>query len=89
MSDNLQDGQQWHLDKRVPIALITVLLLQTFGGIWWAATLTSTVNHNTSRIERYEATYTRMGAIEQTLARIDERLKSLQSALRRRDGDGS
>ncbi len=86
MGIDQSNDRQWHLDKRVPIALISVLLIQTFGGIWWAATLTSTVGHNTSRIERYEATYSRMGAIEQTLARIDERLKSLQSAIGRRAG---
>ncbi|PLX33562.1 MAG: hypothetical protein C0605_16215, partial [Hyphomicrobiales bacterium] len=74
---------QWHLDKRVPIAMITVIAVQTFGAIWWAATLTGTVTFNTARIERFEASYSRMAAMEQTLARIDERLKSLQSVLER------
>ena len=78
--------ESWHLDKRVPIALISVLLIQTFGGIWWAATLTSTVEHNSENIKQFQTTYTRMGTIEQTLARIDERLKGLQAALRRRNG---
>ena len=34
----------WHLDKRVPIALILALGLQTFGIVWWAATINSRVD---------------------------------------------
>lgn len=29
----------WHLDKRVPIALIITLFLQLAAGIWWASSL--------------------------------------------------
>ena len=65
-----------------------MIFIQTFGAIWWAATLTGTVNFNTARIERFEASYSRMGTIEQTLARIDERLKNLQAALRRQGQGG-
>jgi len=46
----MQDGQSnhWHLDKRVPIALIVALALQGAGGVWWA----STANERLSQVER-------------------------------------
>jgi len=34
----VEQDKNWHLDKRVPIALIGVILAQTFAGGWWAAT---------------------------------------------------
>lgn len=34
MTDATEPGG-WHLDKRVPIALIVTLVLQTAGAVWW------------------------------------------------------
>ena len=34
----------WHLGKEVPIATIIVLILQTAGVIWWAATTSAKVD---------------------------------------------
>lgn len=31
------DDNRWHLDKRVPLALIATIAIQTGGGIWWAS----------------------------------------------------
>mgnify|MGYP001544221506 FL=1 len=44
-------GQQvtdWHLDKRVPVALILTLALQAGAGVWWA----SSTNERLSQVER-------------------------------------
>jgi hypothetical protein len=38
MSEERQEA--WHLDKRVPIALIAAIVMQTMGAIWWAASVT-------------------------------------------------
>jgi peptidoglycan hydrolase CwlO-like protein len=39
---------EWHLDKRVPIALIITLLLQFGAGVWWA----SNANERLDQVER-------------------------------------
>jgi hypothetical protein len=36
--------RQWHLDKRVPIALILTIVGQTFTAIWWLASLSQRVD---------------------------------------------
>jgi hypothetical protein len=35
---------RWHLDKKVPVALIVTIALQTGGFVWWAASLGERVN---------------------------------------------
>lgn len=35
--------EKWHADKRVPLALIVTILVQTAGIVWWAATTDSRV----------------------------------------------
>lgn len=40
----------WHLDKRVPVAIIVTIFLQTFGVIWWAAMTQAQTNANTAAI---------------------------------------
>lgn len=37
MSDVTDTDRQWHLDKKVPIALIATLGVQTMAIVWWAA----------------------------------------------------
>jgi len=41
----MEEDSQWHLDKRVPVAIIFALLMQTIGAFWWAATITERVAH--------------------------------------------
>jgi len=36
---DMQITQGWHLDKRVPLALIITLILQTLGGVVWLTRL--------------------------------------------------
>lgn len=36
-------GSQWHLDRRVPVALLVAILVQTSGAFWWAASISERV----------------------------------------------
>lgn len=47
-------AEPWHFDKRVPIALIVTLVVQTAGMVWWAATLSSRVEDQTRRLVALE-----------------------------------
>lgn len=33
--------EHWTVDKKIPLALIFAILLQTIAGVWWAATTTA------------------------------------------------
>lgn len=39
-----KDDRRWHLDKRVPVALIVTILVQSGAAIWWAAGQSERVN---------------------------------------------
>ena len=41
----MEDREQWHLDKRVPIALIFAILIQSVAAVWWAASISERVQH--------------------------------------------
>lgn len=42
------NDRQWHLDKRVPIALIFAIFMQSAAAVWWAAG----INERMDQIER-------------------------------------
>ena len=71
----------WHFDKRVPLALIGALVLQTLGIAWWASGVTFRLDDHERRVgllERSDAAQlAQFTAIAERLARIDERLAIL------------
>ena len=51
--------EQWHLDKRVPIARIVTIIVQTVGGggaiVWWAAGMSQRVGQIERQMENAAA----------------------------------
>ena len=86
MSEDLQDNH-WHLDKRVPIALIAGLLLQAAGFGWWAAAIDARVTSNARDITRVERQIEAIIAASQAqavqLGRIEEAVIGLRSDITR------
>lgn len=68
----------WHLDKRVPIALILAIFMQAAVTIWWAAGLSGDVRDMQRRVIVLEASDKDQTEIirqvRELLARIDERM---------------
>ena len=54
MSGSARGREPWHLDKKVPIALIVTLAIQTAGMIWWAASLSFRVDEQSRRVVALE-----------------------------------
>ena len=85
--------EQWHLDKRVPVALIIGLIAQAATFVWWAGQTASQLDYdrrdigrNTTRIERLESanadTRERMIAIEANLKYVGTQLEAVNNQLR-------
>lgn len=72
----------WHLDKRVPVAIIGALALQTLGVGWWAATMQTRQEAHERRIVALEAADAKhmdaAGKAAETLVSI----KTMQEAMR-------
>lgn len=75
MTDNTtKERESWHLDKRVPLALIVALLIQTGGMVWWAATIQAEGNAREARLVKLEQQTANDRAVGERLARVEERL---------------
>lgn len=80
-------GEPWHLDKRVPIALIVTIIVQTGGMIWWASGLTHRVDQHGREIAALTADGRTYGVdaarTREVLARLEERMAAQIDLLRR------
>jgi hypothetical protein len=79
--------EAWHLDKKVPIALIFTMAIQTVGVIWWAASLSTRVDHQerqiVSLVAAEQQTKQEARRIGEWLSRVDERIAAQTEMLRR------
>ena len=77
--------EPWHLNKSIPITFLFAILLQTIALIWFVATLRNDVDNNRANILRNEVKVESLSALVQDqsilLARIDENLKVIRSAI--------
>jgi len=80
-------SEPWHLDKRVPVALIFAILAQTSAAIWWASSLSARVDQHDARLGRVEnaaaARDKEQHHMAVSLARLDERLVTQTQILQR------
>lgn len=42
----MEEQRKWHLGREIPVATILILVAQTIGAIWWAATISAKVDAN-------------------------------------------
>jgi hypothetical protein len=79
--------QRWHADKRVPIALIFAIAMQSGVVIWWAADMSAKVDQiiETQKEDREGITKNSLGVANLTRseAATDQRLISIEASQRR------
>jgi Tfp pilus assembly protein PilO len=77
----------WHLDRRVPVSIIVVLVVQLIGGLWFMFELRSDIDNNTRDISRVERSVdvitTSAQAQAVQLGRIEEQITGLRSDILR------
>lgn len=65
---------QWHLDKRVPLAMIIAIASQSALIVWWAAGVQAQIDSHDRAIEALSDTDERLARIEVILERLERRL---------------
>jgi hypothetical protein len=75
--------RSWHLDRKVPIAIIVTLLLNTGGFIWWAAksdarieAVEKQVAASTPHSERITRMEVKIENVERGVVRIENLIQS-------------
>ena len=80
-------SENWHLDKRVPLALILTIAIQTGAALWFMATLSAQVGVNSVAIARLDVRTSTVEIIGQAqavqLGRIEEQISGVRSDLSR------
>lgn len=71
----------WHFDRRIPIALVLTILIQTGGAVWWLSSLNSRVSSLEEKItvfssqpERLVRVETQVEALTKTVDRIERKI---------------
>lgn len=76
----------WRIDKRIPVALLLFIGIQTAGAFWWAATMSANMGALTQRVEVLEKNNALMTAQTAQLAAMDARMMSMQESIKELKG---
>ena len=81
------EPEGWHLDKKVPITIVVVIVIQLFGGLWFLAKLDGKIEDQAARLAKTEA---QISVIDREarefgnrIARIEEKTSSMLTILQR------
>jgi hypothetical protein len=78
MSTSDPAAENWHFDKRIPLALIVTMMVQFGGGIWWMSSIQERVNRHEEDIRALEASADESirdsNSLGNRITRIEEKL---------------
>ena len=75
--------RQWHLDRRVPVALIFAIVMQSAAIIWWGASLSERVSSLEKRADHSAPQADRLTRVEVKVDSITDSLNEIKILLRR------
>jgi hypothetical protein len=78
--------ESWHLDKRVPIAMIAALLFQTAGLVWWAAKLDGRVGELEREVARLDSWQASNGRLDARMSVLEAQNTEIQRSIIRLEG---
>lgn len=79
----IESDSAWHLDKRVPIALIVSILMQTGGIVWWGATASERLNALERKADAAATQPERLARVETKLEAVQDGILEIKSILRK------
>ena len=74
--------EHWHLDKRVPLALIVTIFIQTVGIVWWAASISQRVDQIEKRQIERSAQSERLVRVEEAIRFVQENIVEIKTLLK-------
>lgn len=75
--------QGWQIDRKVPLALVFMLLFQTGGAFWWASSLNSRVSTLEDRMTASAPQADRLTRVETKLEAVQDGLTEIKAILRK------
>jgi hypothetical protein len=77
------EDSNWHLDKKVPIALILAIIMQTGGIVWWGATASERLNALERKADAAATQPERLARVETKLESVQDGIAEIKSILRK------
>lgn len=87
MSDQDDVDRQWHLDKKVPIALIGTLTIQTMAVVWWAAGAATRLDQLERQVREAAPQAERVIRLEEKIGVVQQGIAEIKSLLGRARAD--
>jgi hypothetical protein len=78
-----EDCKHWTVDRRVPLALIVAMAMQTGGLVWWASSLSERVNTLERRADQTAPQADRLTRVEVKIESIQEGITEIKRLIRR------
>lgn len=83
MSGGAEDCRHWTVDRRVPLAMILAIVLQTAGLVWWASSLSERVNVLEKRADASAPQGDRLTRVEVKLEGVQSGIDEIKRLIRR------
>ena len=75
--------RHWHLDRKVPLALIFAILVQTATAFWWASGINAAMTSAQRDIAELRTNPDRITRLETKLEALNDTLRDLKVAVER------
>lgn len=81
MTTNNPDEQRrkWHIDRTIPLAIVSAIILQTVGGIVWMSTF---AERTANKIENLETQQKVLNALPERMVKQESQLESAVAMLK-------
>jgi len=76
-------GSNWHLDKKVPLALLFAIVVQTASAFWWAGKVDAALGYTELRIQAVEAENKLVRTLSEKVIRIESHMDNVDKNIER------
>ena len=83
MTNNLKNVglRKWSIDRKIPLGIVTALVIQTVTVIWWAAKLDSRVVMQEEWFQKNQHLAEKVFRLEERIIAIHEEINELEARL--------
>lgn len=78
-----QSDTRWHVDRKIPLALIFTIFIQTGGVVWWGASISARIETLEKRADSAAPQGDRLTRVEVRLDAVQDGIAEIKSILRR------
>lgn len=83
MADKPDTDDKWHLDRKVPLALIVTIAIQTGAAIWWASSQSARMDYVEKQLQLSVPWAGQIIRLETKVDAIDKNVAEIKDSLRR------